>query len=72
MIKNVKNLYGKVEERMKANMRNRNYNQDDIKNKLKNYGDGLAKIKDRFRKLEDKIVGVQKEELLKNRSLNPG
>lgn len=60
MVKNCKNLYGRVEERLKANMRNRNYNEGDIKNKLKNYGDSFNRIKDRYRKLEDKIVGIQK------------
>lgn len=53
-------MYGRVEERLKANMRNRNYNEGDIKNKLKNYGDSFNRIKDRYRKLEDKIVGIQK------------
>ena len=72
MVKNCKNLFDKVEERMKANMRNRNYNEDDIKYKLKNYGDSLNKMKDRYKKLSDKIVAVQMQDLTQNRSINPG
>lgn len=47
-----------MEDRMKANMRNKNYNEYDIKNKLKNYGDSMNKMRDRFRKISEKIVDV--------------
>lgn len=49
-----------MEERMKSNMRNKNYNEFDIKNKLRKHLENLDKIKERYRKLSDKVIDNQK------------
>lgn len=51
-------------------MRNKNYNEFDIKNKLRKHLQNFEKIKDRYRKLQDKVVDTQKADLMKNRALN--
>ena len=57
-----------MDERMKGNLRNRNYDEYDIKNKLKKHNESMEKMKDRFRKIQDKAVEAQKaENMLKYR-----
>jgi|JI102314A1RNA_FD_contig_31_1768016_length_586_multi_2_in_0_out_0_1 hypothetical protein len=70
MLKNLKKVFDRMDERMKGNLRNRNYDEYDIKNKLKKHNESMEKMKDRFRKIQDKAVEAQKAELTKNRSLN--
>ena len=41
-------------------MRNKNYDEYDIKTKLKKHSESMEKIKDRFKKLEDRLVDNQK------------
>lgn len=72
MMKDLKKVYDRVEQRMKANMRNKNYDEYDVKTKWKKYQDGLDKARERYRKVQDKSVQKQKAELMTNRSLNPG
>ena len=72
MMKDLKKVYDRVEQRMKANMRNKNYDEYDVKTKWKKYHDGLDKARERYRKVQDKSVQKQKADLMTNRSLNPG
>lgn len=40
-----------MDEKMKATMRNRNFNEYDIKNKIKKHQEEMQKISERFRKI---------------------
>lgn len=56
MMKDLKKVYDRVEERMKTNMRNKNYDEYDVKTKWKKYQDGLDKARERYRKVQEKSV----------------
>lgn len=45
---------------MKANMRNKNYDEYDVKTKWKKYHDGLDKARERYRKVQDKVSRSKK------------
>lgn len=44
-----------MNDKLKSNMKNKNYNEFDIKNKIKKYLENYDRIKERFDMLKDRV-----------------